>query len=240
MLTPRQEEVRRMLRQGLSNKVIAATLGISEGTVKNHITDILRLLNATNRTQAAQADRTIMFEVDEYLHLALHASSVGNHHACMTYLKELLQQQPAHAVALQLLATQHAELGLFERAIKGMKAALAINPRLETARFQLGMLLLDRGRRREAQEQFAALRETADQALAGYCRAMAALADEQLAQARESLQRALALPTAIPALHPLMRRVLERISKEPEAAGQADSLGQELFLGAYRDSARRG
>jgi len=53
-LTPRQEEICGLLRRGMSNKVIAGTLGISEGTVKNHITDIFRVLNATNRTQAAQ------------------------------------------------------------------------------------------------------------------------------------------------------------------------------------------
>ncbi len=53
-LTPRQEEVRALLRMGMSNKMIAGTLGISEGTVKNHVTEILRVLDATNRTQAAQ------------------------------------------------------------------------------------------------------------------------------------------------------------------------------------------
>ena len=53
-LTPRQEQIRGLLRQGMSNKLIASTLGISEGTVKNHLSDIFRTLNATNRTQAAQ------------------------------------------------------------------------------------------------------------------------------------------------------------------------------------------
>jgi DNA-binding NarL/FixJ family response regulator len=53
-LTPRQRQVCVLLRQGLSNKMIAAELGIGEGTVKNHITDIFRVLNATNRTQAAR------------------------------------------------------------------------------------------------------------------------------------------------------------------------------------------
>jgi DNA-binding NarL/FixJ family response regulator len=53
-LTPRQEEIRNLLREGMSNKAIAGLLGITEGTVKNHITDIFRALNATNRTQAAQ------------------------------------------------------------------------------------------------------------------------------------------------------------------------------------------
>jgi DNA-binding NarL/FixJ family response regulator len=55
-LTPRQVEIRGLLRQGYSNKLIAATLGISEGTVKNHMSEILRTLNASNRTQAAGLD----------------------------------------------------------------------------------------------------------------------------------------------------------------------------------------
>lgn len=54
VLTPRQEQIRNLLRQGMSNKMIARVLGISTGTVKNHITEIFRVLNATNRTQAAQ------------------------------------------------------------------------------------------------------------------------------------------------------------------------------------------
>lgn len=53
-LTPRQGDVHRLLCQGLNNKSIGALLGISEGTVKNHMSDIFRVLNATNRTQAAQ------------------------------------------------------------------------------------------------------------------------------------------------------------------------------------------
>lgn len=53
-LTPRQSQIRGLLRQGMSNKVIAQTLGISEGTVKNHISEIFRILKTTNRTQAAQ------------------------------------------------------------------------------------------------------------------------------------------------------------------------------------------
>lgn len=56
MLTPRMEEVRQLLRQGMSNKLIARTLGISEGTVKNHMSEIFKALQVSNRTQAAQLD----------------------------------------------------------------------------------------------------------------------------------------------------------------------------------------
>ncbi len=55
-LTPRQEQIRTLLRQGMSNKRIAGVLGITEGTVKNHITELFRVLNLTNRTQAAVID----------------------------------------------------------------------------------------------------------------------------------------------------------------------------------------
>jgi DNA-binding NarL/FixJ family response regulator len=56
VLTPRMEEIRALLRQGMSNKRIASTLGITEGTVKNYMSDIFKALQVTNRTQAAQFD----------------------------------------------------------------------------------------------------------------------------------------------------------------------------------------
>jgi DNA-binding CsgD family transcriptional regulator len=236
LLTPRQEEIHRMLRQGMSNKMIAGTLGISEGTVKNHITDILRVLNATNRTQAARHG-SAMFDIEEYLHLAIHASSVGNHHACMTYLKEVLQQQPEHATALYLLAIQHAELGLPERAISGLEAALAIKPELEIARFQLGMLLVDRKRTAEAKAQLAALTGSRDPALRAYSEAMIALADNNRKLVREKLAVGLSHPAAIPALSVLMRRIHDSLAtSHPAAVSKPAATGEQFFLGAYRNT----
>ena len=57
-LTPREQEVLQLLAQGLSNKVIAARLGISDHTVKFHVNAILGKLGAQSRTEAiAQAAR---------------------------------------------------------------------------------------------------------------------------------------------------------------------------------------
>ena len=53
-LTRRQEEILQLVRQGASNRLIAETLGISEGTVKLHVSSILKRLNVRNRTEAAQ------------------------------------------------------------------------------------------------------------------------------------------------------------------------------------------
>jgi two-component system, NarL family, nitrate/nitrite response regulator NarL len=52
-LTRRELEVLRLVADGISNKEIASTLFITEGTVKNHIHNALEKLQLENRTQAA-------------------------------------------------------------------------------------------------------------------------------------------------------------------------------------------
>ncbi|MDP2919323.1 MAG: response regulator transcription factor [Dehalococcoidia bacterium] len=51
-LTSRETEILRYVSQGFLNKQIATELGISEQTIKNHVTSILRKLNASARTEA--------------------------------------------------------------------------------------------------------------------------------------------------------------------------------------------
>jgi two-component system, NarL family, response regulator DegU len=51
-LTPREIEILEFIAKGYLNKQIAAELGISEQTIKNHVTSILRKLNANARTEA--------------------------------------------------------------------------------------------------------------------------------------------------------------------------------------------
>jgi len=51
-LTPREIEILNYIAQGYLNKQIAIELGISEQTIKNHVTSILRKLNANARTDA--------------------------------------------------------------------------------------------------------------------------------------------------------------------------------------------
>ncbi len=56
-LSEREREVLVLLAQGASNKDMAEKLFITEGTVKNHVSNILAKLQAENRTQAADIAR---------------------------------------------------------------------------------------------------------------------------------------------------------------------------------------
>jgi DNA-binding NarL/FixJ family response regulator len=51
-LTERQREILTLLLEGLPNKLIARRLGISEKTVKTHLTSVFRQIGVTDRVQA--------------------------------------------------------------------------------------------------------------------------------------------------------------------------------------------
>jgi DNA-binding NarL/FixJ family response regulator len=54
LLTDRERQVACLLALGRSNKEIARALGLSEPTVRTHVSHILRKLNLSNRTEVAR------------------------------------------------------------------------------------------------------------------------------------------------------------------------------------------
>ena len=58
-LTPREKEVLTLLRDGLSNRDIAAALHVSENTVEFHIANLLDKLSVRNRLEAVERARAL-------------------------------------------------------------------------------------------------------------------------------------------------------------------------------------
>lgn len=58
-LSDREHEILRLIAKGSTNREIAEALFITEGTVKNHVTNILSKLNVRDRTQAALKAREL-------------------------------------------------------------------------------------------------------------------------------------------------------------------------------------
>jgi DNA-binding NarL/FixJ family response regulator len=59
LLSQRQREVFTLLAKGLSNKMIARELNVSEGTVKTHVATIFDVLNVHNRVSAVAEARRL-------------------------------------------------------------------------------------------------------------------------------------------------------------------------------------
>lgn len=64
-LTPREEEVLRLLGIGATNREIAERLFISEGTVKTHVNHLLNRLTLRNRSQLAIYAHSVFYATDQ-------------------------------------------------------------------------------------------------------------------------------------------------------------------------------
>lgn len=169
---------------------------------------------------------------EEVLRLSLDAINNGRDADAVVMLKTLLERDPQHVHAQYLLAAQHAQLGMHDRAEAGFRAVVAGAPELAIARFQLGQLLVMKGEGAEAKQTLQPLADQQD-ALGAYARAMTAAADEDIANALVHLESGLALPQEIPALTADMQRLhgqLQQGTAEVEGGAPAAA---PMFLTGY-------
>lgn len=176
-----------------------------------------------------------MLDASEYLHLAINASQNGDHHAALNYLNTALELEPKNAAVHYFRAAEHAELGLLERAHAEMIEALELDPGMDIARFQLGLLSLQLSKLDDARNAFNSLQNTSqDMSLREFSVAYLELLDERIPSAITRLTQGLT-DCQNPALKADMERVLASLSdtadlESPEPAEPA------VFLGAYRNT----
>jgi tetratricopeptide (TPR) repeat protein len=181
-------------------------------------------------------------DVDELMHLALHATQNSSPEKAITHLKRLLDVAPDHANAIYLLGALHAEIGMHDRAAEEMGRALELDPTLATARFQLGLLHITSGRVAEAEEVWKSLEEIgADHALFLFKQGMLHLVRDEFTECVEALRAGIAANDFDENLNNDMRRVLgdaERALDGRAGAGTNGSKpnGESALLSAYHRS----
>lgn len=97
------------------------------------------------------ADNLNVLDADELLHLAIIASQQDRHEEAITHLKNALIEKPKDARVHFMLGAEHAEIGMYDRAIEDMKQAVTYDDQLYTAHFQLGLLYITSGKVQEAE-----------------------------------------------------------------------------------------
>jgi tetratricopeptide (TPR) repeat protein len=158
----------------------------------------------------------------ELLHLALHAMGNDRHEESMRLLKRTLQAFPGSAQARYLLGAEHAQIGLYDRAVADMTEAVKLDPNLAVAHFQLGLLHLTAGRIHEAEAAWLPLdRLTPDDPLRLFKSAMLHLVRDEFAACIENLRAGIARNKLNKPLNDDMRRLLADVEKRqsgPRAA----------------------
>jgi tetratricopeptide (TPR) repeat protein len=190
---------------------------------------------------APSAPPSTRLDQEELLHLAMEASREQRHGNAIDYLKQAVERSDSNYKALYLLAAQHAQIGMTERAIEEFNQALAIEPNLPAARFQLGLLLLCNARVQEALAAWELLEGLPENDPHLYFkRGMECLCSDDFAGCERELKRGMELNTVNAALNTDMQRVLDDVAAHLAKQGleQPASGAQpgQILLNAYTKS----
>jgi tetratricopeptide (TPR) repeat protein len=174
----------------------------------------------------------------ELLQLAMKASAADDGGTAIAYLKEATARADASAFAHYMLGAEYAQITLYERAVNAMEAALALDPALVIARFQLGLLWLTMGENARADQVFGPLAElpTSDP-LNRYAAGLQHLIHGRREDCLRCLGEGLALHSGNAALNEDMQRMRVHLQATGGAAPGAPAPGTASGAGATADAA---
>jgi tetratricopeptide (TPR) repeat protein len=178
---------------------------------------------------------------EELLHLAVEASKGQRHADAIHYLKEAASKSAGNAKVHFLLGAEHAQIGLFDRAVEDMTTALKLDPGLVPARFQLGMLFLVRGRVAEALDAWKPLDTLGESdPYLHFKRGLELLVRDEFKRCEECLTRGLQLNTVNPPLNHEMQRILDEVKARIQTGAAASAAkpgepeqAEHVLLSAY-------
>lgn len=201
--------------------------------------------------QAMTPTALTLLDQAELLQLATNASAIDDDATAIAYLKEAVSRPDANGIAHYLLGAHYAQIKMYDRAVGAMEDALALDPSLSIARFQLGLLWLTSGVADKAMTVLEPLAELPiTDCLRHFGSGLCHLMHDRLDEAEQDLRAGIALNDSNAALNGDMQRVLDEVARlraeattapterEPQAAEEAapkaeQESGHHVLLSIY-------
>lgn len=172
----------------------------------------------------------------ELLHLALYDIQHGLHDGAISKLKQAILLDGNNPQIHFMLAAEHAEIGLLDRAIDGMTQALTLDPALRIARFQLGLLYFSQDKLESARETWEALDDlNQDDVLSLFKAGLLLIGEGDRKGAVPKLERALEVDTINAPLRRDIERVLKYNHEQISAQAEPESDVAHAFARRYDD-----
>ena len=169
-----------------------------------------------SQTTASQLD------ADELLHLAIRSSESDKHEESLSYLKRAAELEPKNGKIYYMLGAEHAQIGLYDRAVEEMAKAVELEPDLYTAHFQLGLLHITAARIVQAESAWKALDRLApDHPLYLFKTGLLHLTRDEFNECALNLKRGIQINTTNPALNKDMQRILGDLEKNIASISKA-------------------
>ncbi|MCW8931135.1 MAG: tetratricopeptide repeat protein [Gammaproteobacteria bacterium] len=191
----------------------------------------------------------LQLDADELLHFAIRASQNNESEKAILYLKHAIQQDPENAKLHYFLGAQHAEIGMYDRAIKEITKAIELEPTLDMARFQLGLLYATSANIDEAKQAWATFDELdKEHPLYLFKTGLLHLANNEFSDAESNLKKGIELNSFNPDLNADMQRILNELQQQntvntntennnldADETEENKASGNHIFLSAYNN-----
>jgi tetratricopeptide (TPR) repeat protein len=165
---------------------------------------------------------------NELQQLGMNASSAGDAGAALAYLKEAARRADANAGTHFLLGCEYAQNRLYPAAVDAMEAAVALDPSLAIARFQLGLLLVTMQDSARAQTVLEHLDEVgADDSLYHFGQGLRYLISDEIGSAMAALRTGLKCSPDNPAIVHDMEMLLAALDELPAQEASPEAAGEE-------------
>lgn len=175
-------------------------------------------------------------DMEELFALAISAGGANMHADAMVLLKTILERDPGNTNATYLLAAQHAQLGLVDRADAGFRQVLEASPGLAIARLQHVQLLMGQERLDDAATVIGPLLDLSDE-IGSYARALQASSAGRIDEAIRELDYGISLPQSIAALATDMRNLRKNLAAMAPMANSGPVVAVDapapMFLTGY-------